>query len=265
MDSIRGLSDIIDRFDAVVTDQFGVLHDGDRVFDGALAALRELAARKIPVVTLTNSGKRAHTNAARLARMGLTPDLVGTVISSGELAREHLETMRSGTPIGLITRDGETELIDGLNLRKLDLRDNESPELIVLAGIQPETISQTDYGDLLARHARAKVPMLLVNPDLLMGQGTAVFFGAGAVARDYSNRGGQVTPLGKPSPAMFKAALATLANPKPNRVLMIGDSPAHDIGGASDAGLATLLVRSGVQAGLRGHIADYTVDQLRWD
>lgn len=261
---VQGLSKIIEHFDAVATDQYGVLHDGVQAFPGAQAALEALAQRQIPLVTLTNSGKRASSNVTRLARLGFDPRTVGTVISSGELARAELARLSPGTNVLLLTRDGETELVDGLDLRPVKVHEADAQTVVVLAGLRPETTPRDEYARMLRSLARAGARLLLVNPDKLIGHGNDVFFGPGAVAEDYANAGGNVLPLGKPARAMFEAALARLGNPRPDRVLMIGDSPDHDIGGAKDAGMQTLLIEGGVQSRLDGRSPDYVAARLCW-
>jgi ribonucleotide monophosphatase NagD (HAD superfamily) len=56
---IEGLNAIASQFDVMLIDQFGVIHDGQRLYPGAARALAELHALGIPVVIITNSGKRA--------------------------------------------------------------------------------------------------------------------------------------------------------------------------------------------------------------
>lgn len=262
MRRIAGLDEIATEFDAVVTDQYGVLHDGSTPFPSALAAMEALHARGCPIVALTNSGKRAATNAARLASLGFPPDLFAAVISSGELARKRLEDLPPGTAVHLITRDGETELLDGLDLPQVG--PDQAAALVVLAGIRPATTSRSAYNAALEARAKNRIPLLLVNPDTLMIEAGSVMFGAGAIAEDYAKAGGPVEPLGKPAPEMFEAALQIIGATPPDRVLMIGDSPEHDIAGARNLGFQTLLVEGGVQAGLDGPPADYVIDQLRW-
>ena len=80
------LSAIADTFDGVLIDQFGVIHDGQVLYPGVLAALESLAALAVPVAVLTNSGKRAAANRDRLVRMGVPRDHFIDVVSSGEVA-----------------------------------------------------------------------------------------------------------------------------------------------------------------------------------
>ena len=59
---IEGLRAIADRFDAVLVDQYGVLHDGRRAFPGAADCLRALRAAGKRIAVVSNSGKRAGPN-----------------------------------------------------------------------------------------------------------------------------------------------------------------------------------------------------------
>ena len=67
---IPGLSAIAERYDHVLLDQWGVLHDGRAIFPAARAAVGALGRAGKRVLVLSNSGKRAAENAARLARPG---------------------------------------------------------------------------------------------------------------------------------------------------------------------------------------------------
>ena len=67
---IASLEDIVDRFDGVLIDQFGVLHDGRAAFPGARDCLERLAARGVPVVAFSNDTTAAGNGAVIL---GLTP------------------------------------------------------------------------------------------------------------------------------------------------------------------------------------------------
>src|SRR5512139_4029850 len=83
---IKGLSEIAVRFDGMLIDQFGVLHDGEKLYPGTLQVLDELHRMKIPVVVMTNSGKRAAANRDRLTRMGIPRSHFVDCMSSGEVA-----------------------------------------------------------------------------------------------------------------------------------------------------------------------------------
>src|SRR3954471_7675215 len=81
---IDGVAAIADRFDHVLLDQWGVLHDGQRIFPGVRNAIARLKAAGKRVLVLSNSGKRAAENATRLARFGLPVDAYDGLVTSGE-------------------------------------------------------------------------------------------------------------------------------------------------------------------------------------
>jgi len=66
MREISGVGEIAARYGAFLFDQFGVLHDGNRLYPGVLPVLTTLAERGAAVVIMTNSGKRSAANRARL-------------------------------------------------------------------------------------------------------------------------------------------------------------------------------------------------------
>ncbi len=68
---IDGLSQIASRFGGMLIDQFGVIHDGQKLYPGTLRVLTELKELGIPVAVMTNSGKRAEANRRRLVKLGV--------------------------------------------------------------------------------------------------------------------------------------------------------------------------------------------------
>lgn len=268
---ISGLAEIADTFDGILVDQYGVLHDGRTRFPGARRCLEALKSRNVPVVMLTNSGKRASHNRERLMRLGISPDLFKSVVSSGDLARaeiaSRLESGRlcRGGRVAILSRDDDTSVIDGLDVRRSEI--GPDVDLLIIAGVEPERCDRAGYRTRLGPLAALRVPAICANTDRVMYVEGGTAFGAGAVAEDYAAAGGPVTTVGKPGAAMFIAALQALGAISPARVLMIGDSLEHDVAGAARAGCATLFVRRGAQGAL-GSMAvtpDFAIDRLVWD
>src|SRR5215470_17839610 len=82
---IDALSAIADRFDHVLLDQWGTLHEGNAVFPAARDCVTKLKTAGKRVLVLSNSGKRAHSNEERLARLGLPPTAYDGILTSGEV------------------------------------------------------------------------------------------------------------------------------------------------------------------------------------
>ena len=245
----RTLRDLVERYDAFLVDQFGVLLDGAGAYAHARAALDELHARGKPVLLISNSGKRSAANAARLGRFGFSRASYTDVLTSGEVA--HFAVARRiggeiarGARVWVETTDDSAKPLQGL-----DLASAASPaeaDLVWIAGCRPLTHSLEDYARALEPAAGRGVPAICSNPDQTMLTSAGKAFGAGAVACAYERLGGAVEWFGKPYAAIYEEALRRLDR---TRVLAVGDSPAHDILGGARAGLATCLVRTGIHDG----------------
>ena len=60
--SIDGLGEIIAAHDLFLVDQYGVLHDGRKLFPGVVATLNAIKSAGKTSIILTNSGRRAAQN-----------------------------------------------------------------------------------------------------------------------------------------------------------------------------------------------------------
>lgn len=268
--AIQGLGEIEACFDAVLADQFGVLHDGNAPFPGALAALEWLKKREIPVVLVSNSGRSAAANLDRLRELGFATALFRQAVTSGELAAAWLaERLRTGEladddPVLTLASGSGADVLDALPLRAADA--DSDVRMVIIAGADPDRRTRESYSEQLRPLARRDVPALLCNPDEVMYTSGGSSFGPGRIAEDYRAAGGRVTCIGKPEAALFRAALRAAGDLPARRCLMIGDSPLHDIAGARNVGCLTLLIASGVQSGLTcadGAKADFRMEALQ--
>jgi HAD superfamily hydrolase (TIGR01459 family) len=247
---IEGLGAIVDQFDHVLLDQWGTLHEGQSIFPAALECVARLRAAGKRVVVLSNSGKRTHSNAQRLAALGLPPEAYDGILTSGEVTWSGLKTrtqapfVELGHTCFLIARGGDRGIVDGLDLAVV--LDVESADFILLAGLDDAVAEPEHWRQCLTRTATRGLPMLCANPDLTMFSANGLVPAPGALARFYEALGGRVTFVGKPHAPIFAAALERLGRPAAARVLMIGDSLDHDVAGARAAGMLALFVRGGV-------------------
>jgi HAD superfamily hydrolase (TIGR01459 family) len=238
MHRIEGLSEIAGDFDAMLIDQFGVLHDGQQLYPDAANVMTGLQALGVPVIVMTNSGKRAAPNIDRVVKMGLLRDQFLDCVSSGEVAFQSLTVSKAF----LIGKDGDDYGFDPV---KFVDRPDDAEVMLILGSNAPKT-SLDDYRKLFAG---LSLPAVCCNPDMLMITREGLQPAPGAIAAVYEEMGGTVTWIGKPYPGIYQHALKLLGHPK--RVLCIGDSAEHDVAGGRGAGLATLLVQQGVSADVK--------------
>ncbi|MEA2782965.1 MAG: hypothetical protein QOK29_4509 [Rhodospirillaceae bacterium] len=248
---IDGLAAIADHFDHVLLDQWGVLHDGQRIFPGVRNAIAALKGAGKRVLVLSNSGKRAAENATRLARLGLPGDAYDGIVTSGEATwqalrrRDRVPFDRLGHRCRLITRDGDRSVVEGLDL---DLADRAAADFILLAGLDDAEADPALWRAELIEAAGSGRPMICANPDLSMITPAGLIPAPGCIAALYEKLGGRVTYVGKPHAPIYLECLALLGDPDPARVLAVGDSLDHDILGGGRMGMATALVIAGVHA-----------------
>jgi len=240
------LASLLPRYDTYIIDQFGTLHDGERPYAGAVAALRMLRRAGKRVVLLSNSGRRVGLNTERLHRIGIPLDSYDELITSGEigwrmLRDRELTVARSARTCFLLARGGDTSPVDGVNLSLVSR--GEDADLVVIAGSDGECVPLSQYREWLLPAASRDIPCLCINPDRIMLIGSGRAFGAGAIAQLYQELGGKVTWIGKPYSAIYDA---TLGGADRTRVITIGDSIEHDIAGAVGAHCASALVRTGI-------------------
>ncbi len=252
---IDGLSQIASRFGGMLIDQFGVIHDGQKLYPGTLRVLTELKELGIPVAVMTNSGKRAEANRRRLVKLGVPPDCFVDAVSSGEVAYSTLDVKRAF----LIGKDGEDYGFDHVEF----VDDPKDAEVILILGSNAPTTSLADYRRLLSGLA---LPAICCNPDKQMLTPQGLMPAPGAIAALYEEMGGQVTWIGKPHTRIYREAAKLIGNPA--QVLCIGDSAEHDVAGGQSAGFSTLLVLQGVSAGLDASSLhpkpDFVMESFQW-
>ena len=264
------------QYDAFLIDQFGVLLDGNGAYRGAAAALSTLTGMGKQVVLLSNSGKRAAPNAARLTRLGFNRASYITVMSSGEAAFAEIrgrigQDITPGAAVWVHARDGDMSAVAGLDLTPVDQA--EAADLLIIAGSRADEFERAQYREWLRPAAQRGVPAFCTNPDMRMLTPLGQRFGAGVIAQLYEDLGGTVEWVGKPFPLIYRMAQAALGPSK--RVLCVGDSPEHDIKGGRDAGFATALVRTGLHADLSEDalldhcrataMPDFIIPSFRWE
>lgn len=247
---LQGVAALAADCDALLVDQFGTLRDGVQPYPGAAEALRRLRDAGVRVILLSNSGKRAALNAARLTRMGISPALYEACVTSGEVAWQLLAAGQVPAAQGiqrclLLSRDRDRTILDGTGLVPAAAAE---AELVVIAGSEGERVSLDAYRALLAPLAARGAPALCLNPDRTMLTAEGLAFGAGRIAEEYAAMGGRVTWLGKPHPEIYAYALALSGQPDLSRVAGVGDSVEHDVAGARAAGCRAVLLRAGILA-----------------
>jgi HAD superfamily hydrolase (TIGR01459 family) len=247
---IDGIEPLLERYDGFLLDQWGVLHNGVEVLPGVIEALQALQQAGKQVVILSNSGRRAATNQANMQRMGIEPGLYNAIITSGEAAWLGLKeqqdpafTVPGRRCLFFSRKGGDIQAIEGLDL---DIVDHpEQADFILLSGLDHDPAVAQEVNQQLQQALKYGLPMICSNPDITGVVGDELVTCPGALAQNYEQAGGEVRYVGKPWPAIYRVALARLELDK-RTIVAIGDSLQHDIQGAANAGIDSVLVTAGI-------------------
>jgi HAD superfamily hydrolase (TIGR01459 family) len=246
---IGGLSDLAPRYDAILCDVWGVLHNGVAAWPGAIEALSAFRKQGGHVVMITNAPRPHGPVLEQLARLGVPQGVFDKVLTSGDVTRG-LITEKSKR-VFHIGAPRDLTLYEGLDV---ELVSKDEADSVVCTGlVDDRTETPEDYAPLLAELAARKLPFICANPDIVVEMGDRLLWCAGALARDYETLGGQAFMMGKPHPHIYRSArqmLEELAGRKldPARILAIGDGMPTDVRGAQNAGLDLLYISAGIHA-----------------
>jgi HAD superfamily hydrolase (TIGR01459 family) len=245
---IHTLGEILDGFDVVLSDVWGVLHNGVAAFPDAATALQNARGAGKTVVLITNSPRPGPDVIAQLRALGVPDSTYDQIVTSGDVTRELIR--KGPKKVFLLGPDRDLSLLDGLGV---ELVSEQEAECVVCTGFfDDETETPQDYTDMLKGFVERQTLMICANPDLVVERGERIIPCAGAMALYYMQLGGQVGIAGKPHKPIYDACLAAaeeLRGPfDRSRVLAIGDGMPTDVRGALSNDLALLYVSGGIHA-----------------
>jgi HAD superfamily hydrolase (TIGR01459 family) len=247
---LAGLSPLVSRYDVILCDVWGVVHNGKAAFPQATAALEHARKSGVSVVFVSNAPRPGKIVERQMAALGVTASSYDAVVTSGDVTREELGR-RPGARLYHLGPPRDLPNYEDLDVALVDL---DEAELVVCTGLLDDTKeTPEEYSDLLVRIRARGLPMLCANPDVVVERGEHRIWCAGALAERYAALGGSVLYAGKPYPAVYRSALARAAAIRgkaveQKRVLAVGDGVRTDLAGAVEQGFDCLFVADGIHA-----------------
>ena len=219
----------------ILADMDGVWLVEDQAIPGAAGALARIRERGIPLRIISNTTTRTRAQLAeKMQRAGMhvvTEEIISTPRAAADLLRHRgVRTAR------LVVNDHIRGEFDGIE-------ESDRPEVIVIGDIgdawtydlMNELFHQVMSGAQIIALHRGRYWQV--------SDGLKLDIGAFVAGLEYAT-GATATVVGKPSPEMFHAALRDL-HLSPADVVMIGDDARQDVGGAQQAGIRGVLVKTG--------------------
>ena len=250
MHEVSGLSELANGYDVVLSDVWGVVHNGVSAYPSAAEALVGFRRGGGRVVLITNAPRPSGPVIAQLHELGVPPDAYDAVVSSGDATRVMLEDYRGKTIHYVGPPDENDSLFDGLDIT---LGEAEDARAVVVTDLDTDDDTPDMYNARITLWLSRKLPLIAANPDRVVEHGDRLIYCGGALADLYEARGGMIRMAGKPYKPIYQEALrlAELAAGQPverSRVLAIGDSVRTDATGAAGFGMDLLFITGSIHA-----------------
>ncbi|MCO4318671.1 TIGR01459 family HAD-type hydrolase [Phyllobacterium sp. 21LDTY02-6] len=247
---LQRIDDVMDRYDVLLCDVWGVLHNGVASFAPANAALQRAREAGLTVVLITNAPRRFDSVAAQIHALGVPEAAYDRIVTSGDVTRELIR--KAPRQLFHLGPDRDLTLYDGLDVELVEER--EANGVVCTGFYDDETETPEDYAEMLTRFRSRDLPFICANPDIVVERGDRLIWCAGALARDYGQLGGRTLIAGKPHRPIYEAAIAAAGEARGaavahDRVLAIGDGMLTDVKGADLFGLDVLYISGGIHAG----------------
>lgn len=244
---IENLAQISENYDAVLSDVWGVIHNGARQYSPAVAALQAFRNSGKPVLLISNAPRPNSQIPPQLERFGIGGQTYDAIVTSGDAT---IEAARSfGRKAFRIGGEKDNFFFETIGAEYVDI---DEADYIVCTGPRDDlTETAEDYREELRQMAERKLPFICANPDRIVQLGDRLIYCGGALADIYSEYGGQVVMAGKPFAAIYQMCFEKLEaiTQKPidkARILCIGDGPITDVLGANNQSLDCLFVAGGI-------------------
>lgn len=250
---LSGFGEIAERYDVVLSDIWGVVHNGREHFPQACAALRRFRGKGGVVVLVTNAPRPFPPILEQLNLLGAPRDCFDEVVTSGDVTLRFVEAhgMKPVHHIGPPRDLTFFEIMEQQVGHRPPSVDLDHADYVLCTGLFDDNHSPEHYDATLATMRARDMELICANPDLVVHVGDHMLWCAGAIAERYAEMGGKVLQAGKPFAPIYDRALelAQARRGRPvdlSRVVAIGDAIRTDVKGACDRGLDAVFVTSGI-------------------
>jgi HAD superfamily hydrolase (TIGR01459 family) len=266
-DIIANAGPLLQRYDVVFCDVWGVIHDGHAAYAAAGDALARFRDRGGTVVLVSNAPFPGDRVATVIDGKGVRRDAWDAIVSSGDIALRHVAEIGYARIHCIGPEPRDRALFERLPGRRAELMDADA---IVCSGLVNDRVETAeDYRSGLETALKRKLPFVCANPDLAVDVGPDRLPCAGAIAALYEEMGGPVFWAGKPHASAYQAAMLKAeelrgAPVELTRVLAIGDAVRTDLAAAQGAGVDALFIAAGLHRHDTMDGDKITAEKLAW-
>ncbi|MGI9353239.1 MAG: TIGR01459 family HAD-type hydrolase [Rhizobiaceae bacterium] len=256
--TIDGLHQLVDRYDCILCDVWGVLHNGRELWTNTTDALSRARKAGLAVIMITNAPRPRGPVLRQLERLGCPDNVFDELVTSGDVTRELIRQLEG--PVFNIGPGRDHTLYEGLDVTFTE-RPGEAAGIVCTGLYDDYNEHPSEYVERFKQYIGLDLPFICANPDIVVEVIDKLLWCAGALAREYDQLGGETRIVGKPYAPIYDVSTSHAEKllDKPldkSRILAIGDGLPTDIKGAEDYGIDALFITNGI------HAADYTSGEV---
>src|SRR5690606_35840012 len=177
---LTGIAPLAPRYDALLCDVWGVLHNGVTAYPAAVDALRRLRGEGKAIVLITNAPRPGAVIEKQIEHYKVPRDCYDTIVASGDVARDELRR-RPGAKVFHLGPERDLPNYEGLDLT---LTDFDKADVVVCTGFFNDDVeTPDDYRGMLAQIRARQLPFICANQDIVVERADRLIWCAGALAR----------------------------------------------------------------------------------
>ncbi|GAC1301069.1 MAG: HAD-IIA family hydrolase [Mucilaginibacter sp.] len=255
MKRIENFKSIIDRYNVIFFDAFGVIKTYRGLVPGIEKTFSYLEAEKKEYYIVTNDASRSPAQLAETYhRMGLTAITSDRIVSSGMLTKEYLDLKVKDGIVAYLGTPDSAHYIDTSGLHTLPVSEVNSSNIDkvnALIFLDDEGFNWFDDLNKAVNILRKRtIPVIVANTDHAYPLSVHdVSIAIGGIASMIENIvGKEFIRFGKPDSQMFMFAYDLIREQRAvskQEIVMVGDTLHTDILGGNKFGLDTVLVLTG--------------------
>jgi len=244
---LNHLSEVFSAYETFVIDLWGVMHNGIKLNEKAIEAVKQLKNNSKKIVFLSNAPRPSSKVVDFLLKMKMDKQYLSNVMTSGEAAMHAINQNKFGKTFFHLGPPRDAPVFEKVRENKTNIN---SCDFILCTGLFDEDDPDLNkpqlheknldyYQNFLIKHISKK--LVCTNPDLTVHRGNKEEYCAGYIAKIFKDIGGKVIYFGKPHKEIYDMCFE-----KNEKVLAIGDNLRTDIKGANNLNKDCLFISDGV-------------------
>src|ERR1700712_3140239 len=170
---VERLRDLVGDVDVVLSDIWGVVHNGIEAFPEACEALHRFRGQGGTVILITNAPRPADSVQRQLRKLNIADDTYDAIVSSGDLTRNYVAAHLNNS-VFQIGPERDNPMFRGLDVKFAPL---EAADYILCTGpFDDEVETAEDYREMMMRARERARTFICANPDIVVERGDRLIY-----------------------------------------------------------------------------------------